>query len=50
MTLTPAPERPRRDAPEPPPGSELTAALWLLAVLIAVVELVWWAAERMYSV
>jgi hypothetical protein len=28
---------------------ELTASLWVLAVLLAALELVWWWADRIYS-
>ena len=35
--------------PERPPENELTAFLWVLAVLIAVLELAWWLAGRLYS-
>jgi hypothetical protein len=30
------------------PGSELTALLWVVAVLLAVLEVTWWLAECMY--
>jgi hypothetical protein len=33
----------------PSPGSELTASLWVIAVLIAVLELAWWWSTSMYS-
>lgn len=32
-----------------PPGNELAALLWVLAVLIGVFELVWWFSDRIYS-
>ena len=35
--------------PERPPGNELAAFLWAVAVLIAVLELAWWFADRIYS-
>ena len=34
--------------PEPPPGNELTAFLWIVAVLLAALELTWWLFNRMY--
>jgi hypothetical protein len=33
-----------------PPGSELTALLWVVATLIAVFELTWFFFDRLYSV
>jgi hypothetical protein len=43
-------QRGLRDAtPEPPPGNELLALLWVLAVLIGVLELTWWFFDRMYG-
>lgn len=39
----------RTDDPEPPPGNELAAFLWVLAVLLASIELLWWFADRIYS-
>jgi hypothetical protein len=42
--------RPARSAaPEPPPGNELQAFLWVLAGLIALLELTWWLFDRMYA-
>ena len=35
---------------EPSPGAELTAFLWVIAAMIGVFELVWFLADRMYSV
>jgi hypothetical protein len=35
-------------SPEPP-GNELQAFLWVVAVLIGVLELTWWILDRMYS-
>jgi hypothetical protein len=32
-----------------PPGNELAASLWIVAVLIAVLELTWWLFHWMYS-
>jgi hypothetical protein len=32
-----------------PPGNELQAFLWVVAVFIAVLELTWWIFDRMYS-
>jgi hypothetical protein len=48
---TPVPERHDKagDDQGVPPGSELKATLWVLAVLIAVLELVWWIISRMYA-
>jgi hypothetical protein len=40
----------RTTTPEPPPGNELQAFLWVLAVLIAVLEVTWWLFDRMYSI
>jgi hypothetical protein len=39
---------PRTTTPEPPPGNELAACLWVLAVLIAAFEVTWWLFNRMY--
>jgi hypothetical protein len=36
------------DSP-PTPGNELTAFLWVTAAFIAVMEIVWWIFDRMYS-
>jgi hypothetical protein len=33
----------------PTPGNELTAFLWVTAAFIAVLEIVWWIFDRMYS-
>jgi hypothetical protein len=33
-----------------PPGSELTAFLWIVATLIAVFELTWFFFNRIYAV
>ena len=35
--------------PEPPPGNELAALLWIIAALLAVLEIVWWLFDRMYA-
>jgi hypothetical protein len=35
--------------PDPPPGNELAAFLWVVAGLIAVVEVAWWLVGRMYA-
>lgn len=35
---------------EPSPGAELAAFLWVVATMIALFELVWFLADRMYSV
>ena len=35
--------------PDPPPGGELAPLLWVLALLIAAIELAWWFFDRMYS-
>jgi hypothetical protein len=32
-----------------PPGSDLAALLWLIAVLLAVFETLWWWFDRIYS-
>lgn len=37
------------EKPPQSPGSELTVTLWVLAVLIAVLELAWWWSVSMYS-
>jgi hypothetical protein len=34
---------------EPPPDGEPQVLLWVIAVLIAVLELTWWLFDRMYS-
>jgi hypothetical protein len=48
--LTPAPVRPRREDPEPPPTEGgLTVFLWLVAVLLALGEFLWWVSERAFS-
>jgi hypothetical protein len=33
-----------------PPGNELAVLLWLIAVLLAAYEFVWWAFDRMLSI
>ena len=48
MNATPT-RRPIGSDPERPPGNELTALLWIVAALIAVLELAWWFAGRIYS-
>lgn len=45
----PSPERSRRQEPEPPPGDDLQALLWVLAALLATMELAWWLFARMYG-
>jgi hypothetical protein len=35
---------------EPSAGAELAAFLWVVATMIALFELVWFFADRMYSV
>jgi GDP-mannose 4,6 dehydratase len=40
--------RRRGDRMNSSPGSELTALLWVVAVLLAVLEVTWWLAECMY--
>jgi hypothetical protein len=35
--------------PERPPGDALTLVLWLLAILLAVLELIWLWADRAFS-
>lgn len=37
------------EKPQQSPGSELTAILWVVAVLIAVLELAWWWSVSLYS-
>ena len=49
MSAAPPTRRSIGGEPEPPPGSELKALLWIVAVLIAALELAWWLADRMYS-
>jgi hypothetical protein len=34
---------------DPPPESEPQVLLWVIAGLIAVIELTWWLFDRMYS-
>jgi hypothetical protein len=46
---TPTSERPTGVDGHPKPVSELTVCLWVFAILIAELVLVWWAFERMYS-
>jgi hypothetical protein len=43
-----APQRPA-GADGKPPGSELAALLWVIAVLLAVFETLWWWFDRIYS-
>jgi hypothetical protein len=35
--------------PEPPPDGEPQVLLWVIAILIAAIELTWWLFDRMYS-
>jgi hypothetical protein len=35
--------------PEPPPGSGLTAFLWTLAVLLGLLDLIWWWSDRIFT-
>ncbi|MDQ3778497.1 MAG: hypothetical protein M3310_06505 [Actinomycetota bacterium] len=35
--------------PEPPPGNELTAVLWIVVALLAVLEIAWLLFDRMYT-
>jgi hypothetical protein len=35
--------------PDPPPGGQLAACLWVVAALIGVLELTVWLFDRMYS-
>jgi hypothetical protein len=37
------------EPPQPSPGSELAAVLWVLAALLAVVEVAWWWSASIYS-
>jgi hypothetical protein len=48
MTAKPSPGRRIGTDPEPP-GNELAAVLWVIAVLLAVYELIWWVFDRMYT-
>jgi hypothetical protein len=41
--------RPTRRDTEPPPEGGLTLFLWMIAVLIASLELAWWMFDRMFS-
>lgn len=45
----PTQERPADVQPQPPPGSDLTACLWVTVALIGALELAWVLFERMYS-
>jgi hypothetical protein len=48
--LTPAPVRPTRKEPEPPPPEGgITVLLWCIAALIALAEVLWWMSDRMFS-
>jgi hypothetical protein len=42
---SPAPTR----EPDPPPGGDLAFTLWVIAILLAVLELTWLWADRIYS-
>jgi hypothetical protein len=42
-------ERTRTGEPDPPPEGGLAAALWAFAVLLAVMELLFWYFDRLYS-
>jgi hypothetical protein len=44
-----SPDPPTRERSEPPREGGLTVALWVLAVLIAVLEVAWWWSARIYS-
>jgi hypothetical protein len=48
MNVTPTRRSLGRE-PDPPPGNELAAFLWIVAALIAVLEVVWWLFDRMYA-
>ncbi len=37
------------DGQDGPPGNELAACLWVVAVLIASFEFTWWFFDRLYS-
>ena len=37
------------EPPQTSPGSELTVLLWVVAVLIAVLEVAWWWSIAIYS-
>jgi hypothetical protein len=49
VSATPPARGPIGAEPETPPGNEVAASLWIVAVLIAVLELAWWLFDRMYS-
>ena len=42
-------DRPSRDDPEVRPEYGLSLTLWVIATLLAAIELVWWWADRIYS-
>jgi hypothetical protein len=37
------------EPPQRSPGNELAAFLWVVAVMLAVLEITWWWAGSMYS-
>jgi hypothetical protein len=39
----------KRPLREPRPEHELTALLWVIAALLACLDVVWWLGEHMYS-
>jgi hypothetical protein len=49
MSPRPLDERRVRDEPEVPPAQGLMLTLWVIATLLAAIELVWWWADRIYS-
>ena len=46
---SPNPKRPSDVTREPSPGEGLTMTLWVVAVMIAVLQVTWWWAVSMYS-
>lgn len=45
-------QRPRQRSgfePEGPPGNELAALLWVIATLLAVLDVFWWLSERWFA-
>jgi hypothetical protein len=44
-----SPARNARKRSEPPPGADLAATLWVLALLIGAFLLAWWLLDGMYA-
>jgi hypothetical protein len=44
----PAPHRPQAED-DPPLGAQLAACLWVIAVMLAIIEIVWWMSNRIFS-